>query len=66
MSWFVHLSFYFDFNCQNRRKMTLHRLSWIPVGSGVNASSDAWIEGEPLYIMLDDYNNGLPCADHRS
>ena len=33
------------------------------VGSGVHASSDAWTEGEPLYLELDDYNNGeLPCA----
>ncbi|MGC8786911.1 MAG: hypothetical protein ACP5Q1_05740 [Anaerolineae bacterium] len=36
-----------------------------PVGSGVKASSQAWKEGEPLYLKLDDYNNGLLCAPHR-
>jgi len=35
-----------------------------PVGSNVEASSDAWAEGEPLKDMLDDYNNGLLCASH--
>lgn len=32
-----------------------------PVGSGVDASSQAWDEGEPLFEMLDDYNNGNLC-----
>jgi len=36
-----------------------------PVGSGVKASSQAWKEGEPLYLKLDAYNNGLLCAPHR-
>lgn len=37
-----------------------------PVGSGVRARSDAWQnEGEDLYSMLDDYNNGLLCAPSR-
>ncbi|MBC7233755.1 MAG: hypothetical protein H5T68_11010 [Chloroflexi bacterium] len=36
-----------------------------PVGSGIKASSQAWKEGEPLYLKLDDYNNGLLCAPHR-
>ena len=36
-----------------------------PVGSGVRANSDAWKIGEPLYLILDDYNNGLLCAPHR-
>ena len=37
-----------------------------PVGSGVEASSDAWDEGELLYEMLDKYNNGeLSCAPSR-
>jgi hypothetical protein len=42
--------------------------SWMaanPVGSGVEGSSAAWEEGEPLYWMLDDYNNGLLCAPSR-
>ena len=37
-----------------------------PVGSGVEASSDEWqIDGEDLKDMLDDYNNGRLCAEHR-
>ncbi|GAB4540865.1 MAG: hypothetical protein Kow0063_31170 [Anaerolineae bacterium] len=37
-----------------------------PVGSGVKANSEAWKVGEPLYKMLDMYNNGeLLCAWHR-
>ena len=36
-----------------------------PVGSGVSGNSAAWKEGEPLYLDLDDYNNGLLCAPHR-
>ena len=36
-----------------------------PVGSGVTADSDAWKIGEPLHLMLDDYNNGKLCAPHR-
>jgi len=43
--------------------------SWMktygPVGSKVDASSQAWKIGEPLYKKLDDYNNGLLCAPHR-
>jgi hypothetical protein len=30
-----------------------------PVGSKVKASSNAWKYAEPLYWLLDDYNNGL-------
>lgn len=37
-----------------------------PVGEDVRGNSDAWKCGEPLYWLLDDYNNGkLPCASHR-
>lgn len=36
-----------------------------PVGKGVKANSAAWKEGEPLYLKLDAYNNGLLCAPHR-
>ena len=37
-----------------------------PVGSGVEASSDAWWkEGDPLHEELDDYNNGKLCAPSR-
>jgi hypothetical protein len=36
-----------------------------PVGSGVAASSPAWIVGEPLHQTLDSYNNGRLCAPHR-
>ncbi len=37
-----------------------------PPGSGVEASSDAWKYAEPLYLILDDYNNGrlgVPAED---
>jgi hypothetical protein len=39
-----------------------------PVGSGVAAGgiSSPWRIGEPLYKMLDSYNNGLLCAPHRN
>lgn len=33
-------------------------------GSPVPASSGAWDIGEPLYLMLDNYNNGLLCTPH--
>ena len=36
-----------------------------PVGKGVRANSAAWKEGEPLYLELDDYNNGFLCAPAR-
>ena len=36
-----------------------------PLGSGVDASSEAWDVGEPLKNMLDDYNNGRLCAPKR-
>jgi hypothetical protein len=37
-----------------------------PVGSGVEADSEAWQDGgEDLKDMLDDYNNGKLCADKR-
>ncbi|HSF83258.1 MAG TPA: SdrD B-like domain-containing protein [Anaerolineales bacterium] len=36
-----------------------------PVGSSVHASSDAWSNGEPLYDLLDLYNNGGLCAPPR-
>jgi hypothetical protein len=36
-----------------------------PVGSGVSGDSEAWMTGEPLYLELDDYNNGLLCAPAR-
>lgn len=36
-----------------------------PVGSKVKAASAAWKAGEPLYLKLDRYNNGLLCAPHR-
>ena len=36
-----------------------------PVGSGVEASSEAWEVGEPLYETLDAYNNGYLCAPSR-
>ncbi len=31
----------------------------------VDGSSDAWMKGEPMYMMLDSYNNGELCAPHR-
>ncbi len=38
-----------------------------PVGSGVAAggASSPWRFGEPLFMILDSYNNGLLCAPHR-
>jgi hypothetical protein len=36
-----------------------------PPRSGVPASSCAWKCGEPLYLCLDAYNNGLLCAPSR-
>jgi hypothetical protein len=40
--------------------MTAH-----PVGSSVAGGSAAWAAGEPLHIIMDNYNNGLLCAPHR-
>ena len=34
--------------------------------SPVPAKSEAWKLGEPLYLKLDAYNNGLLCAPHRN
>jgi len=36
-----------------------------PAGSYVEASSYAWEIGEQLYLMMDNYNNGLLCAPER-
>lgn len=36
-----------------------------PVGSNTRGSSDAWKDGELLYWVLDDYNNGYLCAPSR-
>jgi hypothetical protein len=36
-----------------------------PVGSGVKASSPAWVEADQWHQLLDDYNNGKMCAPHR-
>jgi hypothetical protein len=36
-----------------------------PTGSRVKASSDAWKVAEPMYELLDAYNNGLLCAPSR-
>jgi len=33
-------------------------------GSIVPADSEAWKIGEPFYLMLDNYNNGLLCTPH--
>jgi len=41
---------------------------WLhPVGSGVAAGgkNSPWRVGEPLYLLLDQYNNGLLCVPHR-
>lgn len=41
---------------------------WCQYGIGTTrrpAKSQAWREGEPLYLLLDGYNNGLLCAPHR-
>ena len=41
--------------------------SYGPVGSDVRAGGkdSPRREGEPLYMILDDYNNGLLCAPSR-
>lgn len=37
-----------------------------PAGSGVGAGGDSpWMEADPLYYQLDQYNNGMLCAPHR-
>ncbi len=36
-----------------------------PVGSNVAGGSTVWAAGEPLHIIMDNYNNGLLCAPHR-
>lgn len=36
-----------------------------PVGSGVKASSTAWVQAEPWHTLMDDYNNGKLCVPHR-
>lgn len=41
---------------------------WLhPVGSNVRAGggTSPWRQGEPLYLLLDTYNNGLLCVPHR-
>lgn len=41
---------------------------WLyPVGSGVAAGgrTSPWRQGEPLYLLLDSYNNGFLCVPHR-
>lgn len=35
------------------------------LGSGISGSSKAWKSGEPLYLALDKYNNGLMCCPAR-
>ncbi|TFG39005.1 MAG: DNRLRE domain-containing protein [Syntrophobacterales bacterium] len=42
-------------------------MSLYPVLSGVFAGgpSSPWRTGEPLYFLLDQYNNGLLCVPHR-
>lgn len=40
-------------------------LATYPPLSGVVGKSAAWKAGEPLYLTLDAYNNGLLCAPHR-
>jgi len=35
-----------------------------PAGSSVAGSSEAWKFAEPLYLMLDAYNNGRLCVPH--
>nr|MBC7244657.1 hypothetical protein [Chloroflexota bacterium] len=35
-----------------------------PLGSGVKANSAAWKSGTPLFLKLEEYNNGLLCAPH--
>ncbi len=33
-----------------------------PVGSGITGDSAAWKEAEPLYLALDNYDNGKSCG----
>jgi uncharacterized repeat protein (TIGR01451 family) len=36
-----------------------------PLGSGVSGGDAAWRDGAELAELLDQYNNGLLCAEHR-
>ena len=36
-----------------------------PLGSGVGGSDPAWVEASGWATLLDDYNNGKLCAEHR-
>jgi uncharacterized repeat protein (TIGR01451 family) len=36
-----------------------------PLGSGVSGGDEAWREASVWAGLLDDYNNGLLCAEHR-
>lgn len=36
-----------------------------PLGSGVSGGDEAWREASSWAGILDDYNNGLLCAEHR-
>lgn len=36
-----------------------------PLGSGVSGGDEAWGEASEWARILDDYNNGLLCAEHR-
>ena len=38
----------------------------LPNGTAIAGTSAAWRTGEPLYLCLDAYNNGLLCAPHRN
>ncbi|TFG40244.1 MAG: DNRLRE domain-containing protein [Syntrophobacterales bacterium] len=42
-------------------------MAMYPIGSGVAAGgkNSPWRVGEPLYFLLDQYNNGLLCVPHR-
>jgi hypothetical protein len=58
-----------DFSCVEDEILAADQ--WMAAYDGPNApsvaaSSKAWKVGEPLFEMLDDYNNGrLPCAEAR-
>ena len=39
-------------------------MGYNPPGSSVKGSSAEWKDGEPLYLMLDKYNNGRLCVPH--
>ena len=39
--------------------------NYVGLGVAAGGKNSPWRTGEPLYLILDNYNNGLLCAPHR-